>query len=118
DGFGDSRNAIESCDPVGNYDTQQSGDCCDTDPDAHPDQETFFSQPNLCGHYDYDCDGSETPSLLCECVIGEWSMTCSEEPSPNCTVPACGTQNLVVCKPAQTCDGLVTTTSHGTQTCN
>ena len=43
--------------------TEPSGDCCDTDADARPDQTAWFDQldgPTLCGDWDYNCrDGDE-----------------------------------------------------------
>jgi hypothetical protein len=34
-----------------------AGDCCDADGDAHPNQSEFFSHPDACGSFDYNCDG-------------------------------------------------------------
>src|SRR5215472_12325319 len=36
-------------------------DCCDTDPSAHPGQQSFFTFATACGGYDYNCDGDEEP---------------------------------------------------------
>jgi hypothetical protein len=32
-------------------------DCCATDDEAYPGQTAFFTEPNACGDYDYDCSG-------------------------------------------------------------
>ncbi len=34
-------------------------DCCDTDPQVHPGQTSYFSVASACGSFDYDCNGSE-----------------------------------------------------------
>lgn len=36
-------------------------DCCDSDPDAHPEQTSFFTRADRCGSFDYDCDGTVIP---------------------------------------------------------
>ena len=36
-------------------------DCCDSDPDAHPGQTSFFTRANHCDSFDYDCDGVVVP---------------------------------------------------------
>jgi len=36
-------------------------DCCDSDPNAHPGQPSFFLQANRCDSFDYDCDAVITP---------------------------------------------------------
>ncbi|MGA2447324.1 MAG: protease pro-enzyme activation domain-containing protein [Polyangiaceae bacterium] len=37
-----------------------SGDCCDLDANAHPGQSQFFAYPDVCGSFDYNCDGTQT----------------------------------------------------------
>jgi hypothetical protein len=59
-------------------------DCCDADPDAHPNQTKYFAEPrNWCGGYDYDCDGSELSQYSSSCV----EPPCSPgwfQPTPSC----------------------------------
>ena len=42
--------------------SEPTGDCCDSDADAHPGQTASFEHARSCGglRYDYDCDGRET----------------------------------------------------------
>lgn len=35
-----------------------SGDCCDSDGNAHPGQTSTFTVADGCGSYDYNCDGT------------------------------------------------------------
>jgi hypothetical protein len=60
------------------------GDCCDSDPDAHPGQKAAFSMARSgCGGYDYDCNGTED----------SFTSTCFSSCSPGCWVgamPSCG----------------------------
>jgi hypothetical protein len=37
-----------------------AGDCCDQDVSANPDQATLLAEPNVCGSFDYNCDGAIT----------------------------------------------------------
>lgn len=80
----------------------QGDDCCDTDPQAHPGQGNFFTQPDHCGSFDYDCDGKLTPEY--GAVSCTWyGFGCSGDgfQSP---LPACGTAGTY-----QTCNlGLFT----------
>ena len=59
-------------------------DCCDADPNAHPDQNKYFSEPiNWCGGYDYNCDGSDESQYNSSCV----EPPCSAgwfQPTPEC----------------------------------
>jgi len=43
----------------GKYTTTRDGDCCDKDSRAHPNQWSYFTSTNLCGTWDYDCNGYE-----------------------------------------------------------
>jgi hypothetical protein len=59
-------------------------DCCDADPNAHPDQTKYYSEPvNWCGGYDYNCDGSDDAQYNSSCV----EPPCSAgwfQPTPEC----------------------------------
>ena len=62
DGFGTSQNFIKRCDalalaPLGYSSTP--GDCCDFDKAAHPGlpATAYFTTPDACGNFDYDCSG-------------------------------------------------------------
>jgi len=61
-------------------------DCCDADPNAHPNQTKYFSDPvNWCNGYDYNCDGSEESQYNSSCV----EAPCSAgwfQPTPGCGV--------------------------------
>jgi hypothetical protein len=39
----------------------KSGDCCDSDTNAHPGQTSYFTTADACGSFDYNCDTHETP---------------------------------------------------------
>ncbi|MDD5086151.1 MAG: hypothetical protein PHV16_00175 [Candidatus Nanoarchaeia archaeon] len=41
-------------------------DCCDSDIRVYPGQTQYFTTPNNCGNYDYNCDGSETKNTNCD----------------------------------------------------
>ncbi len=36
-------------------------DCCDTDSRSRPGQTIYFTTPDACGHFDYDCNGKDDP---------------------------------------------------------
>lgn len=38
-------------------------DCCDDDPLTAPGQTAFFTTPNGCGGFDYDCNGASEPEV-------------------------------------------------------
>lgn len=70
-------------------------DCCDYDPDTHPGQTAFFSERNLCGNYDYDCDGNEQKRWGkggCQLVWG----SCNETVGFSGTVPECGKAGIFI----------------------
>lgn len=70
-------------------------DCCDYDPDTHPGQTAFFSERNLCGNYDYDCDGNEQKRWGkggCQLVWGR----CNETVGFSDTVPECGKAGIFI----------------------
>jgi hypothetical protein len=60
DGFGtsaDSAAAVLSCSkPDGGY-ANTNTDCCDIDPNAYPNEPNYYSSADLCGSFDYNCDG-------------------------------------------------------------
>jgi len=62
DGYGESNKTISFCEddsgtPPAGYVTQ-GGDCCDSDNNTFPGQTKYFSTANLCGSFDYNCDGN------------------------------------------------------------
>jgi hypothetical protein len=62
-------------------------DCCDTDPQAHPGQTSFFTQQDHCGSFDYDCDGKVTPeygSVSCIYYVVGCSGDGFQPPPPMC----------------------------------
>jgi hypothetical protein len=62
DGYGTGKGTTEcQCTP-GTVAAQSSADvdCDDSDPNAHPGQTNYFTQPRKSGGYDYDCDGFES----------------------------------------------------------
>ena len=61
DGYGVTANTLSRCDgialfPPAGY-SALSGDCCDLDKAAHPGVTAYFSTPDACGNFDYDCTG-------------------------------------------------------------
>jgi hypothetical protein len=106
DGFGTVAVTLSTCGvpnvtaaPMGLIAT--TGDCCDTEADAHPGQAAFFNVPRTgCGGFNYDCvNGDQTaPS-----TVG--ITACEQLTFPNCEAtlwtdgsggvgippPACGT---------------------------
>jgi hypothetical protein len=65
-------------------------DCCDADADAHLGQTSFFTHPDACGSFDYDCNFKEEPEWGTgkKCSLGLFSCDVSEgfESGP----PGCG----------------------------
>jgi len=82
------------CDDPGNS-ADYPEDCCDEDPDAHPGQTKYSSEPvNWCGGFDYNCDGEEAIQYSSSCIeqpctagwfqpppdcgkVGNWCLNCS-----------------------------------------
>ena len=60
DGAGNSAVVIAACAKPAGY-VANGTDCCDSDANAHPGQTAYFATADACGHYDYNCDGVETP---------------------------------------------------------
>ncbi len=43
-------------------------DCCDRDANARPGQSAYYTSPNNCGSFDYNCDRRATPNVrICTC---------------------------------------------------
>jgi hypothetical protein len=56
DGYGAPEGGRCLCGSEGHYKVLNSGDCCDMDAGARPLQSQFFTSPNNCGTWDYNCD--------------------------------------------------------------
>jgi hypothetical protein len=62
DGYGDSNRTISFCEPTteatppAGY-SAVGGDCCDSDNNTFPGQTKYFTVANVCGGWDYNCDG-------------------------------------------------------------
>jgi hypothetical protein len=82
DGYGIST-SIARCGntPPSGY-AVNSGDCCDSDGNAHPGQTSTFTVADGCGSYDYNCDGKETPLSHGPSDCG--TITCFINPSGVC----------------------------------
>jgi hypothetical protein len=85
DGFGTTAVTFRSCGtpnvtPPPNGLIATSGDCCDTDADAHPGQTQFFNVPrDGCRGFDYDCRNGEEKGAH---TIGV--TACEQLMVPNC----------------------------------
>jgi hypothetical protein len=53
-----------------------SNDCCDIDPAAYPTQTAYFTYPDYCGSFDFNCDGI----LEAQFPLGG----CAAQPATNC----------------------------------
>jgi hypothetical protein len=63
-------------------------DCCDQDNRAHPGDTSYFTSPDECGSFDYDCDGTQEPEFAeVNCMLG--LLSCSGDGFDK-TPPACG----------------------------
>jgi hypothetical protein len=60
DGYGNSAAKIDACARPAGY-VADDTDCCDSDANAHPGQTMYFSTPDACGNFDYNCDMVDTP---------------------------------------------------------
>jgi hypothetical protein len=60
DGYGVTAITLSKCGvaeaPPAGY-SVLSGDCCDLDKAAHPGVTAYYSTPDACGNFDYDCNG-------------------------------------------------------------
>jgi hypothetical protein len=65
------------------------GDCDDHDPDVHPNQTAWFTQPDKMGNYRYNCVNSVVYEYnkVIDCVLSCDTTT----PQWQNTVPGCGT---------------------------
>ena len=57
DGFGSSQWKC-LCSTSGNYTATVSGDCCDQDNKAKPNQTDWYTSTNACGSWDYNCSNN------------------------------------------------------------
>jgi len=61
DGYGGA-SALHLCEPSGAAPPPQyvtvGGDCCDSDATAYPGETAYFSSPDGCGSWDFDCNGA------------------------------------------------------------
>lgn len=68
-------------------------DCCDADSAARPGQFLFFSEPNECGNYEYNCDKDYeergTTRLASECKSGFFECSLPSEGWKH-AAPSCG----------------------------
>ncbi|MBN1774177.1 MAG: hypothetical protein JXB32_23160 [Deltaproteobacteria bacterium] len=90
----------------------RTGDCCDANPDVHPEQPTYFATPYFCStgeppSFDYDCSGTvelEHPDLADFCPTGRDASGycyriaagwCPAEAGGDCGfVPDCGSLGI------------------------
>jgi hypothetical protein len=69
DGYGSAK-TLKLCEDAGaaappGYSTL-TGDCCDRDVSTNPAQTSYFSTMNVCGSWDYNCDGTVEVAFLCD----------------------------------------------------
>jgi len=55
DGYGGGSSKCK-CSQAYPYTASSSGDCCDMDGNARPGQNNWFTSPNNCGSWDYNCN--------------------------------------------------------------
>jgi hypothetical protein len=96
DGFGTLLESKCLCAPAGDFDVDNSKDCCDLDGLVKPGQDGWFSAKNICGDFDYNCDNQQEKELTELAVPGwkfDWFNTeCSAEKQGwDGSVPTCGT---------------------------
>ena len=136
DGYGTSA-SIQRCGttvPSGHAD--KSGDCCDIDTHAHPGSTTTLATADVCGSFDYNCDGNETPKSngpsdcgagTCGFVEGKCQYTggCTcggSSPCTTYTTAACGqayyTSVLVCAIMGGNCVGFTNGGPYAAQACN
>ena len=66
-------------------------DCCDRDSRAHPGVTAFFTAPDTCGSFDYNCSGKEDPEYdKVNCTLGLFACNGSgfDKAPPPCGVIA------------------------------
>jgi hypothetical protein len=63
-------------------------DCCDNDARTHPDEQAFFTEADVCGKFDYNCNGVDEPQFAkVNCMLAILACTGSGFDQ---TPPACG----------------------------
>jgi hypothetical protein len=63
---------------LGGSDPCDGTDCCDTDARANPGDTAYYTTPDNCGGFDYDCDGKESPEYAVNLVCsGTGAMGCT-----------------------------------------
>jgi len=90
DGYGDAKTSTTVCGAAPAGYVSSSSDCCDSDANAHPGQTGFYSSPDACGSYDYNCDGVDTlmvTNLNTSCTVVT-STACG------CDVCVCDAKNV------------------------
>jgi hypothetical protein len=88
-----SADAANPCDQDGDgwYSVACGGrDCCDSDPDAYPNQRNYFAGATACGGWDYDCNGEE--NLEYGLVACQRSFSSCSGDGFMITTPGCGLQ--------------------------
>ena len=81
DGFGDPTTTQTVCGtspaaPAG-YVANKT-DCCDADANAKPGQTAYFTAPNACGTFDYDCNGGSEAQYKAGFTGCTFSSICEE----------------------------------------
>jgi hypothetical protein len=104
DGYGKADAGLVSfcgTSPPSAFFTLDGTDCCDDDFNAHPNQPLWFSGVrNVCGGYDYNCDGMETPqnTLLsggnCAPANGD-TANCDESCQGGAMIPTPGWMSII-----------------------
>lgn len=89
DGYGDSNTTLKFCEVAGatpptGYVTQ-GGDCCDADSNAYPGQAKYFTAADICGSYDYNCDGDTQGSTGFLSLGAVPDSECGETTHGSCT---------------------------------
>lgn len=86
--------------------TYDGDDCCDSDADTYPGQNSYFSSTNDCGSWDYDCDGSiskhDCDSRDCTCYSPTYTVyisgtNCMQSYGTGCSGTDCGSSYEVSC---------------------
>lgn len=106
--YGDPKVTTTSCTGAPTGYVTNNLDCCDLDDRAKPGQTVPLGSPNLCGTYDYNCDGQQKPMVYHTCCV------CSSS-SDVCATANCGAEiTVTACKevtyPSYSCS---TTSSKG-----
>lgn len=70
-------------------------DCCDSDANVHTGQASFFSTPNACGNFDYNCDGTQEKrwtAVGSSCHLCYLFACCADDGDYLSGPPDCGQQ--------------------------